>query len=482
MTREKMPSDALVEIDRATAVPLHRQIYERFRTAIEQGVLGPGDRVASARSLASELGVARGTVETAYNLLAGEGYLSARGQAGTVVSPSLPSRRPARRKPRRAEARALDPTFAKPASPPPLLQLGVPALDAFPRKLWARLASRRLRATTAADMFYGDPSGHPPLRAAIAAYLQVSRGVSCHPSQVFVTGGYRASLALASRTLLAGGDRVWVEDPGFPPTLEVLRSAGQLAVPVPVDDEGMVVALGMRKAPKAKMAVVTPSHQAPLGVSMSLARRLQLLAWASQAKAWILEDDYDGEYRYAGPPLPALKSLDGQDRVLYAGSFSKVLYPGLALGYVVVPDSLCEVFGAAVQTWSNGCPQITQAVVADFMREGHFSRHLKKMRLLYARRRNMLAQALAKAFGEEVRIDLQGGGMHLIARFAMRGASDEELARRAQLAGLNCQPLSARGTARFSDQGLLIGFTNVGSAAQAQQLATRLRNALDGKR
>jgi GntR family transcriptional regulator / MocR family aminotransferase len=480
MIKEKKPSDALLEIDRATAVPLHRQIYERFRTAIEQGVLGPGDRVASARGLASELGVARGTVETAYNLLAGEGYFSARGQAGTVVSPSLPLRPPTRREPRRTEVKAVEPMLAEPAAPPPL-QLGIPALDAFPRKLWARLASRRVRATTAADMFYGDPSGHPPLRAAIAAYLQVSRGVPCHPSQVFVTGGYRASLALISRTLLVSGDRVWVEDPGFPPTQEVLRSAGQLAVPVPVDHEGMVVALGMRKVAKAKMAVVTPSHQAPLGVSMSLARRLQLLAWASQAKAWIVEDDYDGEYRYAGPPLPALKSLDGQDCVLYAGSFSKVLYPGLALGYVVVPDSLRDVFDKAVQTWSNGCPQITQAVVADFMREGHFSRHLKKMRLLYARRRSMLAGALAKAFGEDVRIDLQSGGMHLIARFDARRASDEELARRAQLAGLNCQPLSARGTARFNDKGLLIGFTNVGSAAQALQLATRLRDALDRK-
>ncbi|RST52099.1 PLP-dependent aminotransferase family protein [Variovorax sp. DXTD-1] len=478
MTKEKKSSAALLKIDRRRSTPLHRQIYERFKAAIEQGVLRPGDRVASARSLASELGVARGTVETAYNQLAGEGYFSPQGQAGTVVSPLLPSRLPVRREPRRSEARVFDRALAEPAPPPPL-QLGIPALDAFPRKLWARLVSRRVRATSAADMFYGDPSGHPGLRTAVAAYLQVSRGVSCHPSQVFVTGGYRASLALIARTLLARGDRVWVEDPGYPPTQEVLRHAGQRPLPVPVDREGMVVASGMRKAAKAKMAIVTPSHQAPLGVSMSLARRLQLLAWALEAKAWIVEDDYDGEYRYAGPPLPALKSLDSHDRVLYAGSFSKVLYPGLALGYVVVPDLLRDVFGAAVQTWSNGCPQITQAVVADFMRDGHFSRHLKKMRLLYARRRSMLAAGLTKAFGEDVRIDLQSGGMHLIARFDQRRESDAELARRAQLAGLNCQPLSARGTANFSDEGLLIGFTNIGSAVHAQQLATKLRAALD---
>jgi GntR family transcriptional regulator / MocR family aminotransferase len=478
MIQEKKSPATLLKIDRATLTPLHRQIYERFRAAIEQGVLRAGDRVASARSLASELGVARGTVETAYNQLAGEGYFSAQGQAGTVVSPSLPSRLSARRGPRQAEVPAFEQTLAEIAPPLPL-QLGIPALDAFPRKLWARLVSRRARATTTADMFYGDPSGHPALRAAIAAYLRVSRGVLCHPSQVFVTGGYRASLALSSHTLLGKDDRVWIEDPGYPPTRQVLRSAGQRVVPVPVDEEGMVVAQGMRKAAKAKMAVVTPSHQAPLGVSMSLARRLQLLDWASQAKAWIVEDDYDGEYRYAGPPLPALKSLDGHDRVLYAGSFSKVLYPGLALGYVVAPDSLRDVFAQAAQTWSNGSPQIMQAVVADFMREGHFSRHLKKMRLLYARRRNMLAEALLKALGDEVRIDLQSGGMHLIARFDRWQERDEELGRRAQLAGLNCQPLSVRGTANFRDRGLLMGFTNIGSAVHAQQLARTLKAALD---
>jgi GntR family transcriptional regulator/MocR family aminotransferase len=478
MIQEKKSSEILLAIDRATPTPLYRQIYARFRSAIEQGVLHPGDRVASARDLASELGVSRGTIETAYNLLIGEGYFSSQGQAGTVVSPSLPAHRSARRERRRADAHSGREALAD-ARPPPPLQLGIPALDAFPRKLWARLTARRARAATAADMFYGDPSGHAPLRAAIAAYLAVSRGVPCHPSQVFVTGGYRASLALIAHTLLDRGDAVWVEDPGYPPTQEVLRSAGLRAVPVPVDDEGMVVARGTRKAAGARMAVVTPSHQAPLGVSMSLARRLQLLEWASRAKAWIVEDDYDGEYRYAGPPLPALKSLDGHDRVLYAGSFSKVLYPGLALGYVVAPESLCAAFAKAAQTGSNGSPQITQAVVADFMRGGYFPRHLKKMRLLYARRRGMLVTALLKAFGDGVRIDLKSGGMHLIARFDTRRERDTELARRAQRAGLNCQPLSERGTSSFRDEGLLMGFTNIASATQAQQLATKLRKALD---
>ena len=478
MASENTPAGNIPTLDRARTTPLFRQIYERYRSAIEQGTLRPGDRVASARSLASELGVARGTVEAAYNQLAGEGYLSSHGQAGTVVSPSLPPQRQARRESRRAETTAAIGGLMQPGEPPPL-QLGIPSLDAFPRKLWSRLAARRMRATGAADMFYGDPAGFAPLREAIAAYLRVSRGVACHPSQVLVTAGYRASLALVARTLLKKDDRVWIEDPGFPPTQEVLRHTGQRTGPVPVDDEGLVVARGLRKAPAARMAVVTPSHQAPLGVSMSLARRLQLLEWASKVNAWIVEDDYDGEYRYAGPPLPALKSLDGNDRVLYAGSFSKVLYPGLALGYLVVPESLRARFEEAARIGSNGSPQLTQAIVADFMREGHFSRHLKKMRLLYARRRSMLATALLKAFGHAVRIDLKSGGMHLIARFDGHGHGDAELARRAQQAGLNCQPLSGRRIAANGDEGLLMGFTNIASAIEANRLAARLRAAFD---
>ncbi|MDN6888051.1 PLP-dependent aminotransferase family protein [Variovorax sp. CAN2819] len=476
MPQPRTPKD-VPKLDRAKKTPLFRQVYERYRSAIEQGTLRPGDRVASARSLAAELGVARGTIEAAYNQLTGEGYFSSRGQAGTVVSPSLPPHRPARREqPRRTDKPA--PDALKHPGEPPLMQLGIPALDAFPRKLWSRLAARRARAMSAADMFYGDPCGYPPLREAIAAYLLVSRGVSCHASQVLVTGGYRASLALVARTLLKKDERVWIEDPGFPPTQEVLRAAGHRAVPVPVDEDGLVVARGLRKAPQARMAVVTPSHQAPLGVSMTLPRRLQLLDWASKAGAWIVEDDYDGEYRYAGAPLPALKSLDGHDRVLYAGSFSKVLFPGLALGYLVVPESLCSRFEEAARIWSNGSPQSTQAVVADFMREGHFPRHLKKMRLLYARRRAMLVAGLQKAFGDSVHVDLRSGGMHLIARFDGREEDDVTLARRAQQAGLNCQPLSARGVSGSAPQGLLMGFTNISTAAEAHRLAARLRVAL----
>jgi len=470
----------LPALERDVSTPLHRQIYLRFRTAIEQGVLKPGERVASARSLASALNVARGTVEAAYGQLAGEGYLIARGPAGTVVSPALPARLV---EPRRAAAGHVE-RGAAPAAPdvarmPPLLplQLGVPAFDAFPRKLWARLAARRIRAIGVSDMDYGDPAGHLPLREAIAAYLGVSRGVPCSAAQVFVTGGYRASLALAARVLLEPGAQVWVEDPGFPPTGGVLGDAGMRPVAVPVDAEGLRVDLGRHRAAAARMAVITPSHQAPLGVSMSLPRRLQLLDWASRARAWIVEDDYDGEYHYASAPLPALKSLDGHDRVLYAGSFSKSLYPGLALGYLVVPQRQCQAFDAALRAGSNGCPQLMQAIVADFMHEGHFARHLRKMRLLYARRRAFLEQALQQAFGDAVAVALQGGGMHLIARFPGAQEGDAALARRAQAAGLNAQALSER-CASAREQGLLMGFTNIASQVQARRVVKRLQAAL----
>ncbi|GAA4336255.1 PLP-dependent aminotransferase family protein [Variovorax defluvii] len=475
MMKPSLSYATLLKLDRAQATPLYQQICERFRGAIEQGLLQPGERLASARSLAGELGVARGTVELAYAELAGQGYLEARGQAGTVVSPALPQRRPSRSAaPARREP---SPPALVPAPPPGPFQLGLPALDAFPRKLWTRLAARRARSLGLDDLHYGDPAGHAPLREAIAAHLRVARGVACSPAQVIVTAGHRASIALVARTLLAPGERVWLEDPGFPQAREVLQGAGQRVVPVSVDEDGLCVARGRQRAPDARLAVVTPSHQAPLGHAMSMARRLELLAWAQSARAWIVEDDYDGEYRYAGHPLPALKSLDRRERVLYAGTFSKVLYPGLALAYLVVPAPLAERFARAAGVASNGCPALIQAVVCDFMREGHFARHIKKMRLLYARRRALLAAELQRAFGDAVRVELRSGGMHLIARFEGLG-NDRALGRRALAAGLQCAPLSERYMAGPRTEGLLMSFTNVGSQPEARRLVARLRAAL----
>ena len=466
-----------ISIDRDSAVPLFRQIYERARGAIATGQLRPGARLPSARSLAAQLGAARGTVEAAYATLAGEGWIVARGAAGTVVAPQLGAMGSARAAPAPSRPPAPQPPGAEHQPPP--FRMGLPALDAFPRKLWSRLLAREARALSPAGLGYPDPAGDPRLREAIGAYLAISRGVPCSPDQVFVTSGYQGALSLIARTLLAPDDAVWFEDPGYHLASRALIAAGARLVPVPVDDRGMRVEDGLGRNPKARFAVVTPSHQSPLGVALALPRRLALLAWAEMNSAWVIEDDYDGEFHYAGRPLPALKSLDRADVVLYAGSFSKVLFPGLRLGYLVVPSRIVERFSAAAALFSAGCGRLEQAVVARFMIEGHFARHLKRMRGLYAARRGALAAALADAFGDRLEIGLQSGGMHLLARPAA-GAPDTELARLAEDHGLAPAALSNHALAGDRRQGLLLSFTNI-PENRAAQAAQALLQAIGGR-
>lgn len=455
------------------SLPLQEQLYRRVRAAIAAGRLAPGERLPATRTLASELGIARGTVDAAYARLIGEGYLLARGPAGTIVSPAL---RLAPRPPRAARAKAPEPS--SPAPQPLPFQLGLPALDLFPRTLWARLTARAARTLAGAALAYPDPAGLPALREAIAAYLAVSRGVACDTRQVIITGGYQPAISLLARRLLRPGDGVWFEEPGYFLARQALDAAAARLVPVPVDGEGLCVELAQARAPQARLAVVTPAHQSPLGVALSLARRQALLAWAAAAGAWIIEDDYDSEFHYVGRKLPALKSLDAADRVIYAGSFSKTLFPGLRLGYLVVPVSLAAAVTEALRTTSHGEPALGQSVVADFMSAGHFARHLKRMRGLYAGRRAALAGALAAAFGDRIELALQPGGMHLLLRF--RGKVDDaELARRALAHGLAPTPLSSHYVGRAREQGLLLGFTNI-PEAQAARSAEALRGALAG--
>lgn len=462
-------------LDRHSAVPLFRQICDRTRAAIAAGTLRPGERLPSARSLAAQLGAARGTVEAAYAILAGEGWIVARGAAGTVVAPALGAR-PADH--RRSAAPPLRRERGVPggdAAPPPF-RMGLPALDAFPRKQWARLVAREARAPAAGRLHYPDPAGEPQLREAIAAYLAISRGVACAPEQVFVTAGYQGGLSLIARALLMPGDVAWVEDPGYHIAARGLAAAGMRLVPVAVDGGGIRVEEAIAGAAAARVAVVTPAHHCPLGVALSLPRRLALLAWAEASGGWIIEDDYDGELHYAGRPLPALKSLDAGDVVVYAGSFSKVLFPALRLGYVVAPARVADRFAAAAALLSGGSGRLEQAVVARFMREGHFARHLKRMRSLYAARRAALAAALRDVFGERLTIELQSGGMHLLAR-PQGGASDTELVRVAEAAGLAPGALSAHAIAAECPPGLLLSFTNV-PEAQAGVAAEALLRAI----
>ncbi|GJE45793.1 PLP-dependent aminotransferase family protein [Methylobacterium soli] len=459
----------------AAAEPFYRQIYDRFRGAIEGGSLKPGDRIPSARALTKELGLARGTIEAAYSLLAAEGYIQARGQAGTVVTPGLKPVTPAVSKIPRSKSHIAASSF-RPDSILPF-QMGLPALDLFPRKIWARLGARCVRAMQPSDMAHPSVYGMEALRAELAKYLHVSRGIGCSSSQIFVTSGYRHTVELITHALLKAGDRVWLEDPGYPPTRELLRQMRRVAVPVPVDREGMVVSAGVRAAPRARAAVVTPAHQSPLCVSLSLPRRLELLDWAARNNSWVVEDDYDGEYRYASRPLPALKSLDRDGRVIYAGTFSKVLFPGIRLAYVVVPESLVEQFEQISETFAGGSPQLTQAIVTTFISEGHFARHIHRMRKLYAERRQAAAAGLESVLGKYMRSDSQPGGMHLI--FRLNGAqSDRRLVASMREEGLYGEALTEWAMGREGASALLLGFTNIGSQMAAEHLGMHLLKLL----
>jgi len=460
--------------------PLYRQLYDRVRSAIAGGTLAPGGRVPSARALAKELGVARGTVELAYELLAAEGYLLARGQAGTVVNPALQPETAAPAKPPpslEAPSAPAQDVLSRPAQLLPF-QMGVPAMDAFPRKIWARLGARYLRGMQAADLDYPPPHGLPALRSAIASYLQVARGIDCGAQQVFITTGFRGCLQLATLALMQPGQRAWVEDPGYPPTRQLLRESGMVPVPVPVDAQGLDVERGIALAPDARMVTVTPAHQSPLSMSLSLPRRQALLDWAAAQGAWVVEDDYDGEYRYASRPLPALASLDRQGRVLYAGTFSKVLFPGIRLAYLVVPQAQVAAFERVARIFfAAATPAITQATVASFMAEGHFSRHIQRMRQLYAERRTATIAALERGLGGALRAEPQPGGMHLVLRLPGE-RTDQPLADRLLTHGMAVQALSRWWASDRTDSALLLSFTNCTTPAQAEQLGALIRKLL----
>ncbi|WP_372387270.1 PLP-dependent aminotransferase family protein [Xanthomonas axonopodis] len=475
MTRTSKLDLQHLKPSRASDEPIYQQLYQSFREAIVTGKLRPGERVPSVRSLASELGLARGTIELAYQLLAGEGYFQSRGAAGTVVSPSL------------GRVKASGASLAAGCSPEPSshrpaihevskpFQLGLPALDAFPRTTWVRLACRTLRALDVTAMNHPNAGGYEPLRRAIASYLGISRSINCSHEQVFITSGYRGGLELVSRTLLRHGDMGWHENPGYLHARDLLQRMGMRLAPIPVDDEGMNVTVAQQGSAEARFAVVTATHQFPTGVALSLPRRLELLEWAKRQRAWVIEDDYDSEFRYRGRPLPALKSLDQNNRVLYCGTFSKVLFPGLRLGYVVVPEPLISRFRDTAENLPGPGSILPQATVAEFMERGHFARHLRKMRSLYSDRRSYLAEALKQRF-DCLDIISEACGTHLLARLTDH-RSDKAVASAAQSCGLAVQALSDWCVGPDQPGGLLLGFTNITGPDSANMLTQQLWEA-----
>jgi GntR family transcriptional regulator/MocR family aminotransferase len=462
-------------LERASSVPLYRQLYDALRDAILSGRLRPGSRLPSTRALADDLGASRNTVLAAFGQLLAEGYLEGRVGAGTTVARTLPetllrarpeaegSKQPGRR-PRlsRRGAQLLGTrggvaTAAIAAQP---FRPGLPGLDAFPFDLWTRLVARRWRRVPRQLLDYGDPAGYAPLREAIATYLGEARAVRCEASQVIVVTGAQQAVDLAARILLDPGDTAWVEDPGYQGARGALVAAGIRLAPVPVDAEGLDVRRGARTAPGARLVYVTPSHQYPLGVTMSLNRRLALLEWASASGAWILEDDYDSEYRYAGRPLAALQGLDAAGRVIYAGTFSKVLFPALRLGYLVVPPELVDAFIAARALADRHSPSVTQAALADFIDGGHFARHVRRTRALYAERQAVLVRAARRTLGGLLEVAPAEAGMHLMG-WLPAGVDDRAAARAALARAVDVPPLSAyraRPTRLADRGGLMLGY------------------------
>ncbi|HXE56584.1 MAG TPA: PLP-dependent aminotransferase family protein [Gemmatimonadales bacterium] len=487
------PADLLIPLQPHDAEPMYRQIYRGLRDAILQRRLAPGARVPSTRTLSRDLGVSRNTVLLAFDQLLAEGYLVGSGGSGTYVAPELPDRfltvgakpragggaaAPAGRLSRRGAGLVGFPTGAPRLNEPArAFRTGTPALDAFPIDLWARLAARRYRRLSIALLEHGDPAGYWPLREAIAEHVRAARGVQCEPAQVIVLGAAQQAIELAARALLDPGDAVWLEEPGYLGARGALLAAGARLVPVPVDREGIDVARGMALGPDARLVYVSPSHQYPTGATLSLSRRLALLRWAGEAGAWILEDDYDSEYRYAGRPLMALQGLDRDGRVLYVGTFSKTLFPSIRLAYLIAPKPLVPALVSIRGIGDQHASTIEQAVVADFMTEGHFARHVRRMRALYAERRAVFLDAAARWLDGLLEPLPADGGMHVLG-LLREGVDDREASRAAAERGIEVSPLSLYYAGPCPRGGLLIGYAAVPSGlipGAVRRLADALR-------
>ena len=463
-----------IALDSSRKIPMYRQLYEWFRRAILAGQLRPGQRVPSTRSLAAELKVSRIPVSSAYEQLLAEGYFETFVGAGTCVSRSIPddALKPAIGKiPGGSRLETKSRTLRKVSRRVELMRVpaqtwsnklvafrvSLPALEHFPTRVWSQLLNRHLRKPTRQLMAYGDAKGYMPLREAIAEYLGAVRAVRCEPSQILVTTGSQQGLQLSAQVLLDTNAPVWIEEPGYPGARQALMMAGAKLVPVPVDHEGLDVAAGIRRAPSAHAVYITPSHQYPLGVTMTATRRMLLLHWAMRAGAWIIEDDYDSEYRLGGRPIASLQGLDTDARVIYIGTFSKVMFPALRLGYVVVPKDLVEAFSTARDATDQFSSTLYQAALAGFIREGHFARHIRRMRMLYIQRRTALVETIRQRLSDKLRVIGAEAGMHLVALLP-RGVSDVAISLRAAEMGISAMPLSSCYAKPSLEGGLILGY------------------------
>ena len=490
LTSAVVPVASLIAIERTARTPLHRQIYEAYRSAIGSGTLRPGQRVPSTRALASDLGVSRMPVLSAYDQLMAEGYFRSRVGAGTSVSELLPYQKVpvegdiAGQKVRAAKVRSVKiasrTSLLDSMDTPPWNQNGGPfsvgqiPCDQFPFAVWNRLMSRHCRRTTTKSLDHSHPMGFKGLREVLSEYLRTARGVHCDSKQIMIVSGSQQAIDLAVRVLLDPGSRVWIEEPGYRYAWHVLALNGCHPIPVSVDDEGLDVAEGILRCKDARAALVTPTHQFPMGVSMSAARRFQLLEWAERSEGWILEDDYDSDFRYEGVPVSSLQGLDVNSRVVYIGTFSNVLFPPLRIGYLVIPNDLVERFLTVRFAMDIAPPTLYQAALADFIGEGHFGRHIRKMRLLYREHRDVLVRSIRKEL-PFVEVMGERAGMHLC--ITVKGILDRDIVNRAAKANLDLVPLSLSYIGKAVRQGFILGYGST-SIDQLDEAVQRLRGVL----
>lgn len=482
--------------DKNSAAPLYRQIYEAIRRSILSGEFASRMRLPASRLLAKQLGVSRMTVINAYEQLFAEGYLEGKIGAGTFVAAHLPEdflhtprvEQPAETKKPARELNISD--FGKhlarddyavmqsqrPGKFQPFLH-GITAFDKFPFDIWGKISQKWYRRLPPDLLGYGDLAGFEPLRESIAAHLEAARGVKCTAQQVIITNGTQQAVDLISRILLNPHDEVWMEEPCYRGARDIFTSMGAHVSHIDVDYEGFNVELAQKQANPARLVYVTPSHQFPLGVTMSLQRRLSLLEWASENDAWIIEDDYNSEFRYAGRPLASLQGLDRNGRVIYIGTFSKTIFPALRLGCLVLPADLVEIFTAGRALTDVHSPIINQAVLADFIAEGHFGRHLRRMRALYEERQEILVTEIKKQLGGILKIEPAESGMHLIG-WLPSGVNDREISHKALELNVNITALSAYRNRESPHNGLVFGYTAF-DEKQIKQGVAKLRRVFD---
>ncbi len=455
---------------RPRGVPAYRWLYDSLRGEILAGRLRPGSRLPGTRDLAEQYGLARGTIVNAFEQLRSEGYVEGSVGSGTYVSAVLPDEllhAPRAISSTEARPRRRLSTYAKrlPAASQfdggraRAFRTDLPALDLFPAELWARVAAKRMRKLSTKLLHGTDSIGYPPLRAAISDYLGVSRGVRCSAEQIVIVSGVQDALDLVARLTLNQGDRVCIENPGYQGAAEIFEAAGARISPIALDEQGMRVP----RERDARLAYITPAHQFPLGMTMSIARRLELLQWALANDALLFEDDYDSEYRYAGRPVPALQGLDASGHVLFFGSFSKVLFPSLRIGYLVVPEDLVPRFASAISLTRRRAPLLDQAVLCDFIVEGHFGRHLRRMRQIYAERLGVLIESAREQLAGMLDIVHVEAGLQT-AGWLAKGLDATRVAERAAQRGVEVAPLSRHSRRALRREGLQFGFAAIDAA------------------